>query len=439
MDQLIPTLAALVESFRDSFHPQVFPTFQALLAGSIVCQGPRTISEVWQATGWAAKRHHGTAYAVFHSAVWEWDDLGIVLATLVLIHLVPGGVVGVAVDDTLCHKRGAKVAFGGIFLDAVLSTRKHKTLRFGLNWVVLGVAVPLPLRPDRSYCLPVLWRCYRKKGQPGHRSRTQLAAEMAHQLAERLPERTFWLVGDSAYINSEVMMGRPENLQVLGPLRWDAALYERPGPYPGRGRPAKKGKRLPTPSAMIEDTATYLAALETIEFPKLERCLRVQVVRDILWYTGSGEAPVAVVLVRDPLGVWRDEALVATDPTVSAAFVIQGYCRRWSIELAFFDSKQYLGHHDPRVWSERSVERAHPMAWFVGTLTVQWYAMDGHAGTQVVKVRPWYPLKVTPTFSDMLGALRLQMWQYRVYGPSGTEVPSPECVEMLLQKLSAVA
>ena len=54
----------------------------------------------------------------------------------------------------------------------------------------------------------------------------------------------------------------------------------------------------------------------------------------------------------------RDEALVATDPTASAAFVIQGYCRRWSIELAFFDSKQYLGLHDPRVWSERSVERA---------------------------------------------------------------------------------
>ena len=167
MDQLIPSLATLVESFRDCFHPQVFPTFQALLAGWIVCQGPRTISEVWLATGWAAKRHHDTAYAVFHSAVWEWDDLGIVLATLILTHLVPGGVVWIVVDDTLCHKRGAKVAFGGIFLDAVLSTRKHKTLRFGLNWVVLGVAVPLPFRPDRYYCLPVLWRCYRKKGQAG--------------------------------------------------------------------------------------------------------------------------------------------------------------------------------------------------------------------------------------------------------------------------------
>src|SRR3954447_5780300 len=95
------------------------------------------------------------------------------------------------------------------FLDAVLSSKKHKTLRFGLNWVVLGVAVSLPMRPDRYYCLPVLWRCYRKKGQAGHQSRTQLAARMAHHLAESLPERAFWLVGDSAYINSEINTGAP--------------------------------------------------------------------------------------------------------------------------------------------------------------------------------------------------------------------------------------
>ena len=72
MDQLIPSLAHLVAPFRDRFRIEVFQTFQALLAGWIVCVGPRTISEVWQATGLAAKRHHDTAYAVFHSAVWEW-------------------------------------------------------------------------------------------------------------------------------------------------------------------------------------------------------------------------------------------------------------------------------------------------------------------------------------------------------------------------------
>jgi hypothetical protein len=441
MDQLIPSFATLVESFGNCFHPQVFSTFQTLIAGWIVCIGPRTISEVWQATGLAAKRHHDNAYAVFRSAAWEWDDLGIILATLILTHLIPGGVVWIAVDDTLCHKRGAKVAFGGIFLDAVLSSKKHKTLRFGLNWVVLGIAVPIPMRTDRYFCLPVLWRLYRKKGQAGHKPRPQSAAELARKLAEANPDRTFWLVGDSAYINAAMLQGRPANLQVIGPIHWKAALFNRPDPPAKgqRGRPRKKGKRLPTPKAMIEDTQSYASELIKIDFPQLTRELRVQVIRDILWYRGSQTDPIAVVLVRDPLGEWRDEALVTTDPSASAAFVIQGYCRRWSVELAFFDSKQHLGLHDPRVWSERSVERAHPMAWFLESLVIVWYCVDGHRGSQVEKDRPWYKTKVTPTFTDMLGALRLQMWEHKIYGESGEEVPSPEFIQRLLHTLSAVA
>lgn len=441
MDQLIPGLAALVEAFRDGFHPQVFSTFQSLIAGWIVCLGPHTISAVWQATGLAAKRHHDTAYAVFHSAAWEWDDLGIVLATLILTVLVPGSIVWVAIDDTLCHKRGAKVAFGGIFLDAVLSSKRHKTFRFGLNWVVLGIAVPIPMRADRYFCLPVLWRLYRKKGQPGHKPRPQSAAELARKLAEANPDRPFWLVGDSAYVNAAVLQGRPANLQVIGSIHWKAALFERPDPPAAgqRGRRRKKGRRLPTPKAMIEDAAAYPAELMEIAFPQLTRELRVQVIRDVLWYQGCKTDPVAVVLVRDPLGQWRDEALVTTDPTASAVFVIQGYCRRWSVELAFFDSKQHLGLHDPQVRSARSVERAHPMAWFLQSLVILWYCVEGHQGSHVERDRPWYTTKVTPTFTDMLGALRLQMWEHEIFGESGEEVPSPECIKRLLHTLSAVA
>jgi DDE superfamily endonuclease len=441
VDQLIPTLASLVEAFRDCFRIEVFRNFQALLAGWIVCLGPHTIAGVWQATGLALRRHHDTAYAVFHSAAWEWDDLGLVVTTLILAALVPGGVVGIVVDDTLCHKRGAKVAFGGIFLDAVLSSKKYKAFRFGLNWVVLGLAVPVPFRTDRYFCLPVLWRLYRQKGHPHYQTRPQAAATLARTLAEAHPDRTFWLVGDSAYVNAALLQDRPKNLQVIGPLPWKAALYQRPAPRrPGqKGAPRKKGARLPCPRAMIEDPTSYPAEFVEVAFPKQTRKRRVQVVRDVLWYRGSKTEPVLVVLVRDPAGAWRDEALMATDPTATAEFVILGYCRRWCVELAFFDSQQFLGRHDPQVRSARSVERAHPMAWFVGSLVVLWYCREGHRGPHVRRERPWYQDKVTPTFTDMLGALRLQRWQYEVFGESGAESPSPEGIERLLHKLSAVA
>ena len=148
-----------------------------------------------------------------------------------------------AVDDTLCHKRGAKVAFGGIFLDAVLSSKRHKTLRFGLNWVVLGIAVPMPMRPDRYFCLPVLWRLYRKKGQPGHQTRPRRPPSWRRSWPRPTPSGQFWLVGDSAYINAAVLQDRPGNLQVIGPLHWKAALYQRPAPpQPGqRGAAARRG------------------------------------------------------------------------------------------------------------------------------------------------------------------------------------------------------
>jgi hypothetical protein len=79
------------------------------------------------------------------------------------------------------------------------------------------------------------------------------------------------------------------------------------------------------------------------------------------------------------------------------------------------------------------------MAWFVGSLTVPWYCLKGHEGSHVERDRPWYTAKVTPTFTDMLGALRLQMWEYEVFGETGEDVPSPECIESLLHKMSAVA
>src|SRR5262249_53523056 len=152
---------------------------------------------------------------------------------------------------------------------------------------VLGVAVTIPFRPDRYYCLPVLWRLYRKKGSAGYQTRPQAAAALARKLAEANPDRVFWLVGDSAYVNAALLQGRPANLQVIGPLPGKAARYEPPAPYGGKGRRPKKGPRLPAPKAMLEDTAAYPAEDLELVFPKATRMLRVQVVRDILWYRGS--------------------------------------------------------------------------------------------------------------------------------------------------------
>ena len=119
-----------------------------------------------------------------------------------------------------------------------------------------------------------------------------------------------------------------------------------------------------------------------------------------------------MVLVSDPAGQWREEALLATDLKLSAQEVILGYLRRWSVEVAYCESKQLLGLHDPQVWKAESVARAHPMAWFVGALVVLWYVLHGADAESAERERPWYQHKVSPTFADMLASCRLHLWKH---------------------------
>jgi hypothetical protein len=412
MDQLIPTLQVLVVALLPAFRQEAGKMFQLMVGAWIACLGRRSISRVWETTGQAEERNHASAFRLFSQASWNWDEVCRLLLLQILAALVPGVRVWVVVDDTLCHKRGAKVAFGGIFLDAVLSTKRHKVFRFGNNWVMLGVVVELPFRPTRYFCLPILWRVYEKRGtktKKDHRTKSMLAAEMVKLLAEWFPDRKFLVLADSAYIGKHLLRDRPANVEALGPLCWKAALHEAVA-NPCRG--CRHGERMPTPAALLQDDKRWPARRMRIAFKSgRTRLLEVKVVRGMCWYSVTGSQEVQLVLVRDPQGDWRDEALICTDLTLTAKEVITGYCRRWSVEVAFCDGKQLLGFHDPQVWSTKSVERAAPMAWFTGSLVVLWYALAGKDGESAQRHRPWYKNRATPTFADMLSSCRLQLWK----------------------------
>lgn len=413
MRQCIPSLALLLAPLAPAFREEAFTMFSVMVGAWIVCLGRRTISRLWETTGQAGERNHAAAFRLYSQAAWNWDEVCRLLAIEIMAQLVPGTKVWLVVDDTLCHKRGAKVAFGGIFLDAVLSTKKHKVFRFGNNWVLLGVVVELACRPNRYFCLPLAWRLYEKKGsktKQEHQTKNQLAAALLVLVADWFPEREFVVVADVAYIGKALLQHRPPNVAILGPLCWTAALYEAVA-TPVRGH--RYGKRLATPKAMLADDQHWPVQKQVIAFKNgCERTLEVKVLRDVCWYTAAGSAAVQIVLVRDPEGKWRNEALVCTDGRLTAVEMITGYCRRWSVEVAFCEAKQILGFHDPQVWSAHSVERAAPMAWFVGSVIVLWYVLAGHAAKQVQRQRPWYTKKEAPTFVDMLAACRYQMWEH---------------------------
>jgi hypothetical protein len=445
---LIPSLAALLDSFRPCFRQEAFLNFRHAVAAWLLCLGRRTLSEVCQAGGVAPGKHHDALYHLFSAAAWK-PDLHERLALLLVARFAPAGRIWLAVDDTLCHKRGRHVAFGGIFLDAVLSSKGRKTLRFGVNQVVLGLCVRLPWRPDRCFCLPILCEPFRKKGTPGHRKKTEMAAAMTARVAALFPDRGVCLVGDSAYVNAATLRGRPANLHVVGPIHPRAALYAPPPPRKKgeKGRPRLKGQRLPTPKEMFEDAGGYPAEPGEFDPPGGPRRLRTQDVRGVLWYTAAKADRLRLVLVRDTSeqeeGRWRDLALVCTDGAMPVSEVIEGYCRRWSIELTFHDCKQHLGLADPMVRKGTSVERAHAMAYFCYSLTALWYAEVGEEAETPARERPWYTQdkKRGVTFTQMLGALRLTLWEGHLSGGQGgpeEHAPTPEMLRHLLHYIAAV-
>jgi hypothetical protein len=220
----------------------------------------------------------------------------------------------------------------------------------------------------------------------------------------------------------------------IGPIHKKAALTS---PLPeGYKGPRKIGDALTTPAAAFADEERWAWQDLLLRHPKGSKQLQVKVIGPCCWYNSAGQKPLRVVLVRDPEGKWRDEALLSSDLGLSAHEVVLGYLKRWSVEVAYCESKQMLGLHDPKVHSEGAVRRAHPMAWFVGSLVVLWYASVGQNEPQAHSHRPWYKDKVSPTFADMLSCLRLHLWSNWLQSePGGRE----EKLAWLLEYLATAA
>ena len=226
--------------------------------------------------------------------------------------------------------------------------------------------------------------------------------------------RTCYLIVDSAYAARMTLEDRPTNVEVISRLRMDAALWTPPPPRkPGqRGRPRKRGDRLPNPKAMAAARRHW----HKLPLPLYGRLVTTEVFRcTALWYVALRDQPLRIILVRDPSGQRRDEAFFCTDTSVSAAFILQGYAHRWTLEVAFHDSKQFLGFEDPQNQTKTAVGRTAPTAGIVYALVLLWYAdqLQKKRPPQASPwpERPWYRRKATPSFLDMLTALRLEGWR----------------------------
>ena len=431
-DSMIPeTFLSVLAAYAACFQARSYPTFQWLVLGWVQCRERRTLTAVALASGAVGARHISVFHRFFARAPWSLDAVGHVVFQQGFRWLPADQPIYLLGDDTLARKSGKCVSLAAMHHDPLLSTARKPFFSFGHVWVVLAVWVPLPMGRGRGFALPLLVRLYTGAKRGGRadapsrpttgnrrqvaeaapaardrRTKLELLREMTGVVAGWAPGRTFYLAVDSAYAGRALLEHRPPNVEVVSRLRLDAALWA-PAPKrrPGqKGRPRRRGARLPTPQAIAARSRHWSTLPVTIYGRSVTT--QVRTIR-ALWYAALRDQPVQIVLVRDPTGKRRDEAFLCTAPAAEAGFILEAYARRWCLEVTFHDAKQFLGFADPQCQTPRAVQRTAPFALLVYDLVLLWFAEHAHAATSPAwPVRPWYRHKTAPSFVDMLAALR---------------------------------
>lgn len=423
----------LLQSLVPIMTAPSFANFRVIVTGWVFA-GRHTITQMLIAAKAVGTKHHSAYHRLFAAARWSRDRMG--LAVFDLIQTGLSGTIFLAVDDTLARKRGLKMFGTGMHHDPLLSSRSKTVTNWGHSWVVLGVIVTFPLWPDRAFCLPILFRLYlntkrAQKERRCYRSRPELAVEMIDLLCRHAKSRRFHVVADSAYGGQSVLKFLPANCDLTSRLLLKARLYAAPPERKAgtNGRPRKRGPRLPTPEVMLQDRARRLILSIYGRKEKARLCdaeARVYAVP---------ERALRVVAVEALEGGRGREAFYSTCVDATAEQILSWYARRWSVEVAFHDSKQYLGFEEPQGWTRNAVERTAPVAMLLYSLIVLWFVREGHRYYHVASC-PWYRSKARPSFRDMLLTLRRESIHQQVSSLGLSGQGSRKVLELLENAVS---
>jgi hypothetical protein len=446
--ELTSSFLALLQHFAPVFTAPTYQTFVAIVAGWVLSQRHRFITELIFSGGHVGHGHWSRFHRFFSHAAWDIDTFSLFLAKLVLTILAPGAILLWAVDDTLCRKRGLTLYGAGMHYDPLISSRSKALVSWGHDWVVLCLIVVHPFwAPTKVFALPIAARLYinrqggkRSKGRssrakPPHRTRPELALELIDLAARWFPDDEIVILGDSTYGGRSVLSHLPTNVQLISRVHPKAALY-RPAPPKRKGTPGparKKGDRLPGMAAGAGDKKRPWTRLDFDQFG-LHATLEVKTVQG-LYYKAGRDRLLTIVLVHDVEGKRPDQMFYCTKLDWTAQQILSTYASRWAVECTFEYCKQFLGLEDPANRLPKAVERTAPMAMFIYTIIMVWFHRTGHEFVHF-PFRPWYPHKEETSFADMLTTLRRLSYEEKIEGSLGKRTSRESWIAQLIELLS---
>lgn len=418
MQTLPVELTPLIIEFQPLFSKPVWQHAQVLLVGAILAIGKRTITSCLRVCGLAHEKGFQNYHRVLNRARWSALNASRLLLRLLITAFAPTGELVCGLDDTIERRRGRQIKAKGIYRDPVRSSHSHFVKASGLRWLCCMLLVEVSWA-GAVWGLPFLSvlcpseRYYEQLGRP-HRKLTERAAQVFKLAARWLPNRVVVFVADSSFATFELLSlaSAIPNLSLVTRLRLDAQLWaEAPARKPGqRGRPALKGKRLPSPQQVLEDGRTKWAKIELEHwYGGGKREVEVHS-ETAIWYK-SGQLPVRMrwLLVRDPLAEFEPQALMTTNLDHSPLQMLTWFVRRWRMEVTFEEARAHLGMETQRQWNDLAIARSTPI--LLGLFSLVTLLANGliKVPSQAVRRAAWYE-KTMPTFADAIAAVRRCLW-----------------------------
>jgi hypothetical protein len=443
MDSIPAAALPLLLAFAPVFTHPTFRRGMVLLFAAILTTGRRTVSNLLRTAGLLAPGDPSSYRRVLSVAQWSGLRLAAALVRFIVTHFYPEGLLHLAGDDTVDEHRGKKVYGKARHRDPIRSSKTYTTYRYGHKWVVIALLVRFPWA-RRPWALPLLVVLSRSPEDNQRRGRQHQTPAALVQLQLRillrwLPDRSFVFAGDQGYGGHELAafaQRQHGRLTLVSRFYPDAALYEPPPPYAGRGRPRVKGAKLPRPQDVV---ATASRTPRNVAWYGGGR-RDVAVVTGVgHWYrSGGGLVAVRWVYVHDRTGEHRDDYLYSTDVTMTAQQIIEAYTQRWNLETTFQEMHAYLGLETTRGWCRQTVLRAAPCLFGLYTVVAWLYTQLRTQETPVGRVA--WPKKEGTTFSDAITVVRRWLWTEWVFARQGHEqafAKLPEALQEIL--LSALA
>jgi hypothetical protein len=426
----MPTLHAeyitILEAFARLFSKRIWEHARILLIGAILSPAERTVTAALRVMGLSGEKHFQNYHRVLNRAIWSSLEASHILLGLLVSAFAMLGPIILGLDDTIERRRGVKIKAKGIYRDPVRSSHSHFVKASGLRWLSLMLLTPIPWA-KRVWALPFLTvlapseRYYKDKVRK-HKKLTEWAYQMVLQVRRWFPNRLLVVVADSSFAVIDLLW---QLRQLKNPIcmitrfRMDAALYEPVKPAPGKmGRPRKKGNRLPTLEKVAEDKNTRWKRLTVQEwYGEKKRDIEITSKTAVWFHSGKPPLPIRWVLVRDPKNIFKTQALLCTDSTLSPEQIIAWFVRRWQVEVTFHEVRTQLGVETQRQWADLSILRSTPA--LLGLFSIVTLLANLHAQKQKLPVQQaaWY-LKKLPTFSDALRIVKQTLCSQHLFRTS---------------------